>query len=619
MNLKEMFLWIQRVNRAVREIGIGILLLILSPMVLITLCVIRTTDHMEKVNLYGIGWILFCAVFALVFGGTGVYRLTKQYKRMLKVSQGAWEYAMEWRERVLHNWYLPTLLSVMLCILSAVPLISISIIRPTNRQFVSGSYIAVFLFAGMGISIAISIGIRYILVKKSHFFKMEGEIEEYEVDKSTIHKKRKRKIALYWLIIVALAIAIEVTVKDLGSSIGFLLLASMSFLLWFVMSNPFGKWTYLRVITKRKKVMKFVVAVFMVVGIFLVMSQGTWYIQPYISTIPSIAHRELSIEYDEQDGIYSIKNETDEDMKVLQLTDIHLGGSLLSYSKDLKALEAVYTLIERVNPDFVIVTGDFVFPLGIQSFSFNNYTPMLQFATFMRNVGIPWAFTYGNHDTEMIASHSTREIDELLQTFSYANTKTLLYTEVQPAITGRSNQVILIKNKDGSINQALYLLDSNSYVSGKINDYDYIHEDQVQWYKNSIEELSKQEGKLISSLLFTHMPLQEFKTAYELYQSGSDEVTYYSGINGEGVCCSDYPSSLFDTMLDLGSTKGVFVGHDHYNNSSLEYKGIRLTYGMSIDYLAMPGISKQTKQRGATLITLHQDSSFEVEQIPLEK
>jgi hypothetical protein len=61
----------------------------------------------------------------------------------------------------------------------------------------------------------------------------------------------------------------------------------------------------------------------------------------------------------------------------------------------------------------------------------------------------------------------------------------------------------------------------------------------------------------------------------------------------------------------------MFCGHDHYNNTSIEYQGIRLTYGMSIDYLAMPGIARDTKQRGATLITTHKDSSFDIEQIPL--
>ena len=46
---------------------------------------------------------------------------------------------------------------------------------------------------------------------------------------------------------------------------------------------------------------------------------------------------------------------------------------------------------------------------------------------------------------------------------------------------------------------------------------------------------------------------------------------------------------------------------------------MRLTYGMSIDYLAMPGIARDTKQRGATLITVHEDGSSSIEQVPLGK
>lgn len=123
-------------------------------------------------------------------------------------------------------------------------------------------------------------------------------------------------------------------------------------------------------------------------------------------------------------------------------------------------------------------------------------------------------------------------------------------------------------------------------------------------------------------MVFFHIPLQEYKTAYQLYEGKSDEVIYHFGANEEElfdkVCSSDYPSKMFDVALELNSTKAFFCGHDHYNNMSLEYKGIRLTYGMSIDYLAMPGISKDTKQRGGTLITIHDDSSYDIKQVPLE-
>ena len=38
---------------------------------------------------------------------------------------------------------------------------------------------------------------------------------------------------------------------------------------------------------------------------------------------------------------------------------------------------------------------------------------------------------------------------------------------------------------------------------------------------------------------------------------------------------------------------------------------------MSIDYLAMPGIKNDTKQRGGTLITVHEDSTYDIEQVSL--
>jgi hypothetical protein len=278
--------------------------------------------------------------------------------------------------------------------------------------------------------------------------------------------------------------------------------------------------------------------------------------------------------------------------------------------------------VENTKPDFIIITGDSVFPLGIMSFSLNNYVPMVQLASFMRNLGIPWAITFGNHDTEDIATNTETEISDIFAKFSFSKTHSLLYPEIQPSITGRSNQIILLNNLDGSIRQALFLIDSNDYRSNAINDYDYIHDDQVEWYRESLLSLKEESGQMPRSLLFFHIPLQEYKTAYDLYKEGSNDVSYHFGIVGEdneAICASDVHSSLFDAAVELDSTKGMFCGHDHYNNISLTYRGIRLTYGMSIDYLAMPGIAKRTDQRGGTIITIHNDSSFDVEQIPLWK
>ncbi len=384
------------------------------------------------------------------------------------------------------------------------------------------------------------------------------------------------------------------------------------------------KITYDNIVVNKLRISVVTAAVIAVVGLTF-LKRERWYTQTYINSVPVVQHNTHKISYDEETGIYTITKTTD-DFKILHLTDIHIGGSLYSYQKDLKALRACFAEIEHTNPDFVIVTGDMCFPMGIMSMSLNNSAPVQQFAAFMRNTGIPWAFTYGNHDTESMSTLNKRELSEVYMSLSYKTSANLLYPYVQPDITGRNNQLIEIHNSDGSLNTGLFLIDSNAYTDDGLNAYDFIHDDQVNWYADEVERMNKEAGHTVNSLLFFHIPLQEYKTATELYLEGSDEVKHYfgenpgdhGGITNDFVCCSEYPSKLFDTAVELGSTTGMFCGHDHYNNASLEYKGIRLTYGMSIDYLAMPGIANETKQRGAELITLHPDSTWDLVQIPLD-
>ena len=362
-----------------------------------------------------------------------------------------------------------------------------------------------------------------------------------------------------------------------------------------------------------------ILALLILVGGFAYMSRDTFYTQPYINSLPVVEHGVDRIDYNDETGVYTITSEQEE-FKILHLTDIHLGGSLFSYRQDHKALAACYKLMENTHPDLVIVTGDLCFPLGIMSMSFNNSAPVYQFAAFMRNVGIPWAFTYGNHDTESLASLNKEELNNVFMSLSYKTSGTLLYPYTQPDITGRNNQLIELRNANGSLNTGLFLIDSNAYTGEGINVYDFIHDDQVGWYAGEVERMHAEAGHDVPSMIFFHIPLQQYRTAYELYEAGSSEVTWFFGENGEKminkVCCSEYPSSLFDRARELGC-EAMFCGHDHYNNMSLEYEGIRLTYGMSIDYLVMPGIEKDTAQRGGELITIHRDGSWDLQQIPL--
>ena len=95
------------------------------------------------------------------------------------------------------------------------------------------------------------------------------------------------------------------------------------------------------------------------------------------------------INYSEKSGVYTIKTDK-EDFRILQLTDIHLGGTILSYGRDKKALMACEKLIRHTQPDLVVVTGDLTYPMRGPVFSYDNKRLVRTFAAFMRHLSVPW-------------------------------------------------------------------------------------------------------------------------------------------------------------------------------------------------------------------------------------
>ena len=108
---------------------------------------------------------------------------------------------------------------------------------------------------------------------------------------------------------------------------------------------------------------------------------------------------------------------------------------------------------------------------------------------------------------------------------------------------------------------------------------------------------------------------------------GDPAATYHLGFVGEKDNYFGHAKkkkgNFVERMERLGSCKGFFVGHDHLNTLSITYRGMRMTYGMSIDYLAYVSwlgqipTAKCRTQRGGTVIDINADGTFEVSLLPL--
>lgn len=315
---------------------------------------------------------------------------------------------------------------------------------------------------------------------------------------------------------------------------------------------------------------------------------------------------------------------TDRDFRVMHLTDIHIGGGFLSKAVDEKALNAVAAMVTKEKPDLVIATGDITFAVPYRAGTFNNHSGIRAFADLMENLGVYWDVTLGNHDSEAYSYFDRAAVAR----FYEEDYKHCLFQTGPEEVDGYGNHTIEVKNLKGLITQALMLIDSQAYVKDNIIEsikctYDNIHPNQVAWYASEINRMNEENRRIdksaetVKSLAFFHIPLVEMDDAWNTFKNNdyrdTDDFHYTEGLIGElgrQVCCGYGEDDLFETMLSLGSTKAMFNGHDHVNNTTFTYKGITFSYGYSIDYFAYAGIDKLGSQRGCTMITCRPDSTF---------
>ena len=107
-----------------------------------------------------------------------------------------------------------------------------------------------------------------------------------------------------------------------------------------------------------------------------------------------------------ENGVYTFNVDAEDDFRILQITDVHIGGGAFSIGKDAKALDAVEKLVRAAKPDLVVVTGDVAYPFPLQSGSFNNLRESEMFANSAITIPSPTASTTVTIFTSSIPTRS---------------------------------------------------------------------------------------------------------------------------------------------------------------------------------------------------------------------
>lgn len=306
---------------------------------------------------------------------------------------------------------------------------------------------------------------------------------------------------------------------------------------------------------------------------------------------PAVAVMSLTacsgVRYQPQDYIAgTIEYKTD--FRILQLTDTHIGD------KDNTKLHYDFMdlTIKEANPDLIVITGDL--------FTFASKGTAKDFFNFIDSYGVDWTCCFGNHDEQCFFS-----IDWLTGYLNNFGSHCIFKDIQDDDVHGNSNFAINL-TKEGKVFEQLIVMDSNRYNYSGYFGYDYFKQNQIDWYSRLVDETTKQnDNVVVPSLMFYHIPLPEVNDAWAAAEKG-EAVNINNGKQEEAPCNPDYNSGFFDVILEKGSTKGMYFGHDHINNYIINYKGIDFAYGIK----ATDRVYFDDSLLGGRVITLHDDHTM---------
>lgn len=293
------------------------------------------------------------------------------------------------------------------------------------------------------------------------------------------------------------------------------------------------------------------------------------------------------------DSIQSLTKKNGEDFRILLLADIQIDGVP---SRTRKTFRLIDRLIDSVKPDYILTLGD-------NTEWYYSDVMAKKLIKFLGKKDIPWSVTLGNHDSEhrkARAWYGNRYEEGNNSIFKYGPSN----------IHGVGNYAVNLKDQNGDVIYSLIMMDSNDYrMFADGPGYDFIHRDQIDWFKWQINGVNKAQygnsNTKVPNMSFFHIPLLEFGDAAKAVKEGTIKSEYVVGINKERVDGSKVNSGLFTVMKNMESTTHVFCGHDHINNMSVKWQGIRLSYGLKTG----PTSYYDEAMQGGTLLTIKADEN----------
>lgn len=333
-------------------------------------------------------------------------------------------------------------------------------------------------------------------------------------------------------------------------------------------------------------------------------------------------------------NVFEIEKASGRDFVLLQFTDTHI-QSKSHAEKDVFPYMRAW--VNKVQPDMIAITGD-----GVNGTS--NNADLYALIEEMNSYQIPWTYIFGNHEKD--AASGVKGLSAILSAESSSEGSYLMYKEGDFTQSGRYGNYIVNVMQRNKLIYTMFFMDSG-------REYETFLPEQTAWYADAVRALSVEfcgeyapfEGKVIPSMVFHHVPTDEYQYAansvlsekltdsedkhvYDNVMIGVVPSSVGSGANyefgygqrdgsaknkrihntSEDKNLVDYnmyldarsQAGFVSAAKDLHSTTHMFCGHRHTNDATILFEGITYTFGTKTGL----GNSARKKQLGCTTITI---------------
>lgn len=318
------------------------------------------------------------------------------------------------------------------------------------------------------------------------------------------------------------------------------------------------------------------------------------FISIYFNFLYHYSGKEYINEFDETqefniNNIKTINKNKDEDFVILTLSDIQLCDLEDFFHFNVIKKEIKY-LVKETKPNLIVLMGD-------QTWSNENLFSLKRLIKLLDSFKIPYAPIFGNHDygneyNSAVASNNY--CSELYEKAKYS-----LFDRGPSNIDTLGNYFINII-EDGKIFKTLCFLDSG-YL-------DTITTKQINWFRYNMDGIKVSNNNISpETLIFMHKPLPQVRKAYNNYLTDGN-----NNLNSVHVHYSLSGSSenyFYSACLDYNVTD-ILSAHQHGNNFTLIYNGIRFTSTLKTGELGGYYQDEEINLNGATYITLNNNTTI---------